>query len=176
MWLWKAKPKQKTPPRTHKNTDFLFYRWNMEHFCHLKVKPISCMSLHSLVIIKEKYGSSLGMIFPLSFVFFLLIHMSCSSKAAYFMPFQVTLLLKLCRLYQRKHISQKCLCSTLWTAQLPKSNLKWRTTFSNILSELHMDISQTQDWAAEGALNSPSAVHSAHHWCLTHSKVIITDV
>lgn len=112
------------------------------------------------------------MIFPLSFVFYLLIHMSCSSKTDCFVTFQVTLLLKLCRLYQRKHISQKCLRSTLWTAHLPRSNLKWRTTFSNILSELHMDISQTQDWAAEGALNSPSALHSAHHWCLTHSKII----
>lgn len=94
--------------------------------------------------------------------------MSCSSKTDYFMTFQVTLLLKLCRLYQRKHLSQKCLGSTLWTAHLPKSNLKLRTSFSNILSELHMDISQTQDWAAQCA----SALHSAHHWCLTHSKVI----
>lgn len=110
------------------------------------------------------------MIIPSSFVFFLLIHMSCSSKTDCFMIFQVSLLLKLCRLYQRKHISQKCLRSTLWTAQLPKSNLKWRTTFPNILSELHMDISQTQDWAAEGTLNSPSALHSAHHWCLTTLK------
>ena len=104
------------------------------HFCHLKVKPTSCMPLHSQVIIREKFCSFLGnyflfkicLLFTYSYVFFL-------QNWLCFLTSQVTLLLEVQRLYRRKHISQKCLCSTLRTAQLPKSNLKWRTTFSNIL-------------------------------------------
>lgn len=119
--------------KTTKTSTFLFigeiWKW---HFYHLKVKAISFVCHWNKRLLSwEKCVHSLGIIFFKICVLFI-ICMSCSPKTGFVSWHPKLLFHWNCR-EKKKHISQKCLRSTLRTVQLPKSNLKWRTTFSNIL-------------------------------------------
>lgn len=72
---------KKHPGTTKTFSPFFICEIRKGHFCHLKAKPVSfvCHRTHRLLS-RRNTVHSLGMIFPLRFVCYLLIHMSCSSK------------------------------------------------------------------------------------------------